>query len=43
MNLKPLAFRVRPKSLDEVVGQEHIVKTIKQFGAMLLRTWTTQI
>ncbi len=25
MNLKPLAFRVRPKSLDEVVGQEHLV------------------
>ena len=25
MNLKPLAFRMRPKTLDEVIGQEHIV------------------
>lgn len=25
MNLKPLAFRVRPKTLDEVIGQKHIL------------------
>ena len=25
MNLKPLAFRIRPTSLDEVIGQKHIV------------------
>ncbi|MCQ2814694.1 MAG: replication-associated recombination protein A [Bacilli bacterium] len=25
MNLKPLAYRVRPKNLDEVIGQPHLV------------------
>ena len=25
MNLKPLAFRIRPTSLDEVIGQKHII------------------
>ena len=23
--MKPLAYRMRPKNLDEVVGQEHLV------------------
>lgn len=25
MNVKPLAFRMRPRTIDEVVGQEHLV------------------
>lgn len=25
MSIKPLAFRMRPKSIDEIIGQEHLV------------------
>jgi putative ATPase len=25
MNLKPLAYRMRPRTLDEIIGQEHLV------------------
>lgn len=25
MNIKPLAFRMRPRTIDEVIGQEHLV------------------
>lgn len=25
MNIKPLAFRMRPRTIDEIVGQEHLV------------------
>ena len=25
MNIKPLAFRMRPRTIDEVIGQQHLV------------------
>ena len=46
---KPLAYRVRPKSLDEFVGQEHVVgkdkllyRTIKADRLSSLILWGPQ-
>ena len=25
MSIKPLAFRMRPRTIDEVIGQQHLV------------------
>ena len=33
--MKPLAFRMRPKNLDEVVGQEHLVGNKKIIRRMV--------
>ncbi|RBP94027.1 recombination protein MgsA [Cytobacillus firmus] len=45
MNIKPLAFRMRPRTIDEIIGQEHLVSEgkiiyrmvqAKQLSSMIL-------
>ncbi len=41
-NEAPLAARMRPRSLDEYIGQEHIVgegKLLRPSGSICLREW----
>lgn len=35
MNIKPLAFRMRPRSIDEIIGQEHLVGEGKIIARMV--------
>ncbi|WP_307473271.1 replication-associated recombination protein A [Cytobacillus purgationiresistens] len=35
MNIKPLAFRMRPRSIDEVIGQKHLVSEGKIISRMV--------
>ncbi|MDP4107968.1 MAG: AAA family ATPase, partial [Bacillota bacterium] len=35
MALKPLAFRMRPRTIDEIVGQEHLVGKDKIIARMV--------
>lgn len=34
-NLKPLAFRMRPENIDEIIGQEHLVGKGKMIERMV--------
>lgn len=45
MNIKPLAYRMRPRTIDEIIGQEHLVSEgkiiyrmvqAKQLSSMIL-------
>src|SRR5690625_5131345 len=35
MEHKPLAFRMRPKHIDEIIGQEHLVSEVKILSRMV--------
>ncbi|WP_342025650.1 replication-associated recombination protein A [Cytobacillus pseudoceanisediminis] len=35
MNIKPLAFRMRPRTIDEIIGQEHLVSEGKIIHRMV--------
>lgn len=35
MEMKPLAFRMRPESIDEIIGQEHLVGKGKMIERMV--------
>ena len=35
MNLKPLAFRMRPRTIEEVIGQSHLVAEGKIINRMV--------
>jgi putative ATPase len=40
--MKPLAYRMRPKNLDEVVGQEHLVGNKKIIRRMVEANYCLQ-
>lgn len=35
MNTKPLAYRLRPESLDDIIGQQHLVGEKESFVSAL--------
>ena len=36
MNHQPLAYRMRPRTIDEVIGQEHLVSPGKIINRMVV-------
>ena len=36
MNHQPLAYRMRPRTIEEVIGQEHLVSTGKIINRMVV-------